>query len=144
MRKHTRRRIITPKAPMCVVLSQTPDLTLTELQSVEAIAGGWATTDHFDNLADCRNIMTLAAAERDDEQTLIVCELALHALLGIKDRHAKTGKFGATGDELQALRVLVSVSEDFWLRQSGDVFARHYDALKRAQIGKAVAERNTP
>lgn len=144
MRKHTRRRIITKRPPMCVILSQTQALALTELQSVEAFFGGWATTENFDDLADCRNIMTLAAAERKDEQTLIVCELALHALLGIKERHAKTGKFGATGDELQALRVLVSTSEDFWNRQSGDVFARHYDALKRAQIGKAVAERNTP
>lgn len=121
---------------MCVVLNQIPELGITEHQSVVAIAGGWATTDHFDNLADCRNIMTLAAAERDDEQTLIVCELALHALQGIKDRHTKTGRFGATGDELKALKVLVSVSEDFWKRQSGSTFARHYDALKRAQATK--------
>ena len=81
MRKHTKRRRITPKAPMCVVLSQTPELGITEHQSVVAIAGGWATTDHFDNLADCRNIMTLAAAERNDEQTLIVCELRVPGLV---------------------------------------------------------------
>lgn len=142
MRKATKRRhIITPKAPMCVVLSQTPDLALTELQSVEAFAGGWATTDHFDNLAYCRNIMTLAAAERDDQQTLIICELALHALLGVKERHQRSGKMGATGDELQALKVLVSTSEDFWMRQSGGVFERHYNALKRAQIAKVAEAR---
>lgn len=139
MRKTTKRRHrVEAKIPMMVVMHGIPDLSLTERLSVEAFAGGWANTDHFDNLADCRNIMTLAAAERDDQQTLIVCELALHALLGIKERHQRTGKMGATGEEMQALKVLVSTSEDFWMRQSGGVFERHYNALKRAQTQGAT------
>lgn len=136
MRKATKRRHrIEAKIPMMVVMHGIQDLSLTERLSVEAFAGGWANTDHFDNLADCRNIMTLAAAERDDKQTLAICELALVALSSIKDRYARTGKFGGTGEEIQALRVLVDVSEDFWKRQSGATFTRHYSALKRLNMG---------
>jgi hypothetical protein len=139
MRKHThRRRHIEPKAPMMVVMHTVTDLSLTERQSVEAFAGGWATTHHFDNLADCRNIMTLAAAERDDKQTLAVCELAMHALLGVKERHQRTGKMGTTGEELQALRLLADTSEDFWLRQSGGLFERHYMALKKVNYREKI------
>jgi hypothetical protein len=119
---------------MLTIMHGLPEFGITERLAVESFGGGWATTNEYDNLADCRNIMTLAAAERDDKQTLIVCELGLHALLGIKERHAKTGKFGTTGDELAALRLLVNTSESFWLRQSGSVFARHYNALRRAKI----------
>ena len=129
MRKATKRRNrIEAKIPMMVVMHGIPDLSLTERLSVEAFAGGWAN-------ADCRNIMTLAAAERDDKQTLAICELALVALSSIKDRYARTGKFGGTGEEIQALRVLADVSEDFWKRQSGATFARHYSALKRLNMG---------
>lgn len=139
MRKHThRRRRIEPKAPMMVVMHTVTELSLTERQSVEAFAGGWATTDHYDNLADCRNIMTLAAAEREDQQTLAVCELAMHALLGVKERHQRTGKMGASGEELQALRLLADTSEDFWLRQSGGLFERHYMALKKLNKEKTA------
>ena len=68
-----------------------------------------------------------------DDATLAVCEVGMFALLNIKDRHARTGKLGCAGDELQALRALVDVSEDFWKRQSGALFATHYAALKRAR-----------
>lgn len=140
MRKHTsRRHRIEPKLPMLVVMQQVKELALTEHQSAEAFAGGWATTDHFDNLADCRDIMTLAAAEREDQQTLAVCELVLHAMLGIKERLEKTRRMGATGEELKALRLLVTTSEDFWCRQSGAVFERHYHALKRAREMKRAS-----
>lgn len=133
MKKRCHRRAATPRVPMIVVMQNIPDLSITERLSVKAFAGGFANTDHFDNLADCRDIMTLAAAEKDDQQTLTMCELALHALLGIKERYARTQRMGASGEELQALRALVDVSEDFWKRQSGSLFERHYTALKRAR-----------
>lgn len=139
MKKRCHRRSIVAHVPILVVMHTIPDLSLTERLSVEAFAGGYAHTDHFDNLADCRDIMTLAASEKDDQQTLAICELALHAMLGIKDRYARTQKMGASGEELQALRVLADVSEDFWKRQGGALFKRHYQALKRAREMKRAS-----
>lgn len=133
MRKHCKRRVRQARAPMLVVMQTIPDVSLTERLSAEAFAGGYAGTDHFDNLADCRDILTLAASDRGDRETLAVCELAFVALTSIKDHHARTGHFSASGDELQALRTLADVSEDFWKRQGGALFATHYDALKRAR-----------
>ena len=130
MKKQTRRRARPAVAPMLVTLSTVPEYGLTERQAVEAMAGGWATTYHFDDLADCRNMLTLAASDRGDSSALAACEIGLHALIGIKDRHEKTGKFGASGEELKALRAMVDSSEDFWRRQSGSLFAKHYDFLK--------------
>lgn len=126
MRKHNNRRVVTPRVPMLVVMHTIPDLSLTERLSAEAFAGGWAGTDHYDNLADCRDMLALAG-ETD------ASEMAYVALANIRDRHAKTGKFGATGDELQALWALVDFSEDFWKRQGGAVFEKTYRELKAAR-----------
>lgn len=133
MRKRSGYRPRPACVPMLVALHTTPDLELTERLSVEALRGGWATTDHFDNLADCRDLMSMAATERNDRSTLAVCELGYHALISIKERHARTGRIGASGDELQALLVLVDTSEDFWKRQSGDLFSRHYKAMRESR-----------
>lgn len=101
--------------------------------SVEAIRAGWAKTAHFDVLADCRDMLSLAAAEKDDRQTLAVCELGLIALQNIKDRYLAKNRIGATGAELQALYALVDVSEDFWKRQPGSLFIDAEAALSKAR-----------
>lgn len=133
MRKRTRRTIRPAKAPCLVVLATLPELGITEHISVQALAQGWATTDHFDNLADCRDLIAIATAEKPDAAATATAELALHALLGIKQRHQRTGKLGASGDELQALHLLVQVSHDYWSRQAGSTFSRHYTALHAAR-----------
>ena len=74
-----------------------------------------------------------AAAEKDDRQTLAVCELGLIALQNIKDRYLAKNRIGATGDELQAPYALVDVSEDFWKRQPGSLFIDAEAALSKAR-----------
>ena len=133
MRKRCNRRVREQAAPMLAVMLGVPEMEITERIAVEAFAGGWAVKDHFDRLADCRDILMLAASEKDDKSTLAATELGYIALLAIKERHARTGKFGVSGDELATLRLLVDQSGDFWRRQNGVIFARHYDALKRAR-----------
>jgi len=78
-------------------------------------------------------MLALAAAEKNDEQTLIVCEIGLVALENIKARYLERHRIGATGDELQALQALVDVSEDFWKRQSGGLFIDAEAALSKAR-----------
>ena len=133
MRKRCNRRPRAAAAPMIAVMLGVPEMEITERIAVEAFAGGWAVKDHFDMLADCRDILMLAASEKGDQSTLAATELGYIALLAVKERHVKTGKFGVSGDELAALRMLVEQSADFWHRQNGATFARHYDALKRAR-----------
>lgn len=133
MRKRCNRRVREQAAPMLAVMLGVPEMEITERIAVEAFAGGWAVKDHFDRLADCRDILMLAASEKDDKSTLAATELGYIALLAIKERHARTGKFGVSGDELATLRLLVDQSGDFWRRQNGVIFSRHYDALKRAR-----------
>ena len=108
-----------------------------ERAAVLALRGGWATTDHFNVLADCRDMLTLAANEREDKSTVAVCDLAGIALMNMKDRYAEKKKIGATGDELQALDLLVSTSEEFWKRQSGGLFVDADAALIRARQMRA-------
>lgn len=133
MRKRCNRRVREQAAPMLAVMLGVPEMEITERIAVEAFAGGWAVRDHYDRLADCRDILMLAASEKDDKSTLAATELGYIALLAIKERHARTGKFGVSGDELATLRLLVDQSGDFWRRQNGVIFARHYDALKRSR-----------
>ena len=131
MRKHCKRRKIVARPPIMVVASTIPELGITPRQGIEAMRRGYATTEHFDDLADTRDLLTLAAADRNEQGILAICEAARVALESIKSRHHKCGKIGATANEIFALMDLCTCSDEFWSRQSGSVFATHYDALRR-------------
>ena len=75
MRKRCHTRTIRAvKPPMLIKRGLINDeLETRERQFVEAFAGGWATVVHFDNLADMRDCLLLAAAYKKDASTLIVC-----------------------------------------------------------------------
>lgn len=122
MRRQHKRKPRPARCPTLIALHLAPEVGITERVSVDAIGGGWAETRHFNVLADCHDLLALAADYRADKQTLAVCDLASVALLNIKDRYTARNRVGATGDELQALRLLVDISEDFWKRQSGELF----------------------
>jgi hypothetical protein len=115
----TRRREV---AHTLIAYFLNPEVSTQERISVEAIKFGWAKPSHLDVLIDCHNMLALAANERIDQQTMAVCDLVQVAIENIKDRYASAGKIGATGDELQALYMLVDQSEDFWKRQAGSTF----------------------
>lgn len=107
-----------------------------ERMLVEAFAGGWATTEHFDNIADMRNVMTLAAAYKNDKSALAMCEAMRIPMGNMRERHAKTGRLGLTGDELQLLRAFVDAYRDFWIRQPVKLYMMACDELNKAhQLG---------
>ena len=129
-RKRCKRVIRRALAPTIVALHLNPEVCLQE-------RGGWATTDHFNVLADCRDMLMLAANERDDKSAIAACTVAGIALMNMQDRHKEKGRIGATGDEIQALELLVDASEDFWKRQSGALFVDAEAALSRARSMRA-------
>lgn len=132
MRKRCHRQIRKASPPMLINRGLIGDqLELRERQFVEAFAGGYADKDHFDSLADMRNVMTIAAAHKDDEQALAMCNAMRIPMGNIRDRYAKTGKMGVTGDELQLLREFVTMYGDFWIRQSVGLYEQSCEALQR-------------
>lgn len=133
MRKRCKRTVRRIVAPTMVAMHLNPEVSLQERGAVLALRGGWAEGSHYNVLADCRDMLMLAASEKHDMDTIAVCDLAGVALLNIKDRYNEKKRFGATGDELRALELLVDVSEDWWKRQSGGLFVDAEAALSRAR-----------
>ena len=139
MRKHTRRRHFRPSPPMLVSRGLINDeLELRERMIVQAFAGGWATTTTYDEIADMRNVLTLAAAYKGDASALAMCDAMRTVMANIRERHSRTGKIGASGDELQVLREFVGLYRDFWLRQPTELYVQACDDLQRA-MGEKVA-----
>jgi hypothetical protein len=130
-----RKRVPRPaRCPTMVAMHLAPEVGIAERLAVEAIASEWVQERHFNILADCHDLLVLAADHKRDAQVLAVCDLASIALFNIKDRYLAGRRIGATGDELQALRVLVDVSEDFWKRQSGELFRAANEALEEERV----------
>lgn len=119
--------------PTMVAMMLAPQCETALLGAIHALRQGQATTESFNVLADTRDLLYLASTEKKDEGVLAVCDLAREALEGIKDRYMVKKKMGATGDELAALSVLADVSDDFWKRQSGALFADAHRALEKAR-----------
>lgn len=105
--------------PALIRLATNPEIGIAERMAIQAMRGGWADYQNsYRVLADCHGVLTLGVKRKKDDSLKGVLQLAMIALLNIYDRHAKTKKVGATGDELQALELLVDVFEDYWKRQS--------------------------
>lgn len=136
-RKHC-RRVIRPASPPMLVNRglQDAEIQMRELQFVEAFAGGWATTEHYDSLCDMRNILTLAAACKDDKSVLAICDAMRIPMANLRDRYAKLNRFGVTGPELQLLKEFVDVYRDFWMRQPVTLYTKACDELNRFNTGQ--------
>ncbi len=129
-----KKRIPRPaRCPTMVVLTIAPEVETTELMAVLLFRNGAADKGQFNILADCRDLLMLAANEKHDAGVMAVCELAGVALLNIKDRYLEKERMGATGEELKALQALVDISRDFWMRQSGEMFRAANLALDKAR-----------
>lgn len=140
MRKFCRRKKQPRVAPTLVALYLNPEVSATERAAVLGLEQGWAEPAHFNVLADCRDMLALAAAERNDQDTLAVCELALVALENIKVGFVADKQLVAAPEELSALRLLADVSEDFWKRQGGKAFVEAEANLSRLrELGRAQA-----
>lgn len=119
MKKQSKRRVRPASEPALIRLATNPEIGIAERMAIQAMRGGWADYQNsYRVLADCHGVLTLGVKRKKDDSLKGVLQLAMIALLNIYDRYAKTKKVGATGDELQALEVLVDTTEDFWKRQS--------------------------
>lgn len=113
------------------------DLAIAENNIVEAFASGAATTWHFDALCDMRNVLTLATAYKNDASGKAICEAMRIPMTNLRERYARTGRFGLNGDELQLARAFVDYYRDFWIRQPVALYEQACDELARFNAGQA-------
>ncbi len=124
-----RKRKSRPIEIPCLVLSQiVPDSQIALLTALNAFREGWAEPTHFDVMLDTRDLLLLGASAKDDEGVMAVCRAANVALANIQDSY--NGAFKFDEEELNALVMLVDISNDFWNRQSGSLYRAAYTALK--------------
>ena len=131
-RKHARRRPRQTSVPMLINRGlQTVAIETQERMLVEAFANGYATTEHYDCLVDMRNVLTLAGNHKDDKSALAITDAMRIPLANLRERYARTGRFGVTGDELQLLRAFVDYYRDFWIRQPVSLYEQACDELAK-------------
>ena len=119
---------------------QETSISLTELMIVEAIASGHGTTWHFDSLCDMRNVLVLASAYKQDASAQAICDAMRIPMQSMRDRYAKTGRFGLSGPELQVVRAFVDYYRDFWVRQPVALYEQACEELGRfnASVSRPV------
>lgn len=143
MRKRATHRRLPARAPTLVKLYADPTLAAREHMALTLLQSGAASGGQFNILLDCADLLLLAAHEKRAADVLAIAHLGRAALANVQERFAARGKLGATGEELKALRVLLDVSEDFWKRQSGALFAEALEALAKYRRHQANANKPT-
>lgn len=139
MRKSCKRKVIPRSVPMLINRGlKESDIEIRERMLVQAFALGFATTAHFDDIADMRNVLTLAAAYKSDESTLAMCHGMRECMSGIRERHSATGRIGASGDELRMLQAFCGVYRDFWMRQPVMLYEQACEELLKVQATGAM------
>lgn len=109
-------------------------IEMDERITIEAFASGWAGTQHYDQIADMRDCLMLAAAHKKDQSALAMCQGVRVVMDNIRARYAEKSQFGVTGDELQLLRHFVDIYRDFWLRQPVHLYEAAVEALDKLRL----------
>jgi hypothetical protein len=97
---------------------------------MQAFKEGWAETSHFDCMLDTRDMLLLGSKAKQENDILEAARAINMALANIRDSW-DGAKFDVSEDELNALQILVDISNDFWNRQSGNLYHMAYAALKK-------------
>lgn len=141
MRKQSTYRPKRTSPPMLINRGLINDrLETRERMIAAAFSGGWAGEQHYDELADMRNVLTIAGAHKDDQQILGFCNAMSTVLHNIRTRYAETRRMGVSGDERQMLSEFCGIYANFWLRQSVGFYERCCEELNRAmKINKEAA-----
>ena len=109
MRKHTKRKYVPKGDGLIAIHSSQPfsEAAKTELKTKvwmawAAFKAGSATGEDFDLLAATANV-SLIRAEAIGQQAIELCKDAQSALMDIRERHDRLGKFGIDAKSLDTL-----------------------------------------
>lgn len=131
------------------------EIEMVERAAVAAFRGGWAGADHWDTLAECRDMLWFGASAKakaraksrhksDHDAVLRLTGEAKATLLSIYEREQRLGKIDCTADELNVLHALVETSRDFWVRQSSRLFIDSLAKCEASMEKETRIERPTP
>lgn len=130
MRKRSNRQVRPAEIP-CIVMNQlVPEAQIILLTALNAFRQGWAQPAHFDVMLDTRDLLLLAAKAKKENDIAEASRAINIALANIRDTW-NGKKFNCSDEELNALQILVDISNDFWSRQSGHLYHMAYRVLKQ-------------
>ena len=90
------------------------NLQLIPHQELEALRVGAGKEESFHTLAARLNVGLVCFQKfwKDDQQNIEAMQNALSALLNVKDRHTKTGKWGLSGDDLRHIGLGLTLTDE--------------------------------
>ncbi len=151
--QHRRAQANTARAKAALTSPAIPlayrDVEMQERLCLVALQGGYARPEHWNELAECINVLRVGAGHRredskrrgyphDEHQAVMdLCDEAQAALRNISAREQKTGKFGVSGDECRTLCGLLNSSAAFWPAQPQWLFrecVKHVRALTKNAV----------
>ena len=106
--------------------------------AVDSLRDGWMQASQYDDLADTIDMLYIGinsySQQKPDPSTEVAIVVCREAMMSIRDRFIRTGKFVATGEELKAVQLLADVSLDYWSRRSGALFAFACEQLRVLRV----------
>ena len=143
MRKHAARKALDPMAcvtrRMPLADDQTRDLGLAYHISLQAMLNGNGTEQTWSTLACSINIALLLAEYGIEASTIPVIKLAQEALLRVRERAQRTGKWAFDGDGIRIILTAVNIHDEqisvATRKQITDVLR---EVNRRIEIGETV------
>ena len=132
-------------APGLVAQSSNPEYETRLRMAVIALRDGWMERRHFNDLADTLDMLQIGigsySQQKPDPATRVAIDVCREAMSSIRERYFEKGKFGATGEEMKAMQLLVDVSIDFWNRRSGALYAFAFRQLRNIRAEQHEEEK---
>lgn len=132
--------------PGLVVQFVSRDYELQLRCSVSAFSLGCAEAAHFNDLADCCDLLRIGEhlSERKDDSAVAAGEIGSIALMNIRARHAEHGRFEAEEEEVGAIELMADASLEFWNRRSGALYRAAFAELRRLRRAEQAAAQPQP
>lgn len=132
------------KAPMLIMRGlRNDEIELRERAAAQAFIGGWATTEHYDTLADMHSVMLLAGStDASRKWAWTYCkEVMGPTMQKIAQRYQRTKTLSVTTGERKVLGEFVTRYREFWLRQPLELYEAACHALQEHydKLGKEAA-----
>ena len=96
--------------------------SIEEFSMLHAFQYGHARKAHFDYLVRMANMLNCAAQTKALPSLAKQVDAINFLAQLVLERYQRTGKFGTTAEELSAMRDLVRFYDDFWKRQTTDLY----------------------
>lgn len=129
--------------PTLVALKLRPEAGIAERMALVHLTSGEALEEHYNVLWDCHAMLVFGSSQSKDASVKTVADFSSIALANIRNRWEAGKLVRAEADEIEALRMLVDYSNDFWSRQSGRRYQEAYHHVTRCRELYRQQERKT-